>query len=70
MQACSMLPSAVGQCVAALVAVHGLQRMPEAHNTQCGARCFISIRNARPKGVVCCLRNPCPAAPLQASKLL
>lgn len=45
-----MLPSAVGQCVAALVAVHGLQRVPGAQSTQCRAGCFISIRNARLEG--------------------
>ena len=47
-----MLPSAVGQCLAALVAVHGLHEMLEAHNTQCRESCFISIRNAKPEGVV------------------
>lgn len=47
-----MLPSAVGQCVAALVVAHGLDRMPEAHSTQCRGSCLISIRNARHEGVV------------------
>lgn len=42
-----MLPSAVGQCVAALVAAHGLDRMPEAHITQCRRSLLISIHNAR-----------------------